>query len=115
METIGQPDLIKVESSFNYQPISKRKLATYASLGLGFDPTAIEPESGFKPIVQGQGSSIPSLAFSVLDGADRPPISTQLYESKPMSPMQKPGYQQVAQIMPQYEEYDYESYEVSFE
>ena len=50
------------------------------TLGLGFDPTALEPESGFKPITEGQGSSIPSLAFSVLDGAERPPVSPGLYQ-----------------------------------
>ena len=38
------------------------------SLGIGFDPAAISPESGFKPIQQFQGSSIPNLAFSVLGG-----------------------------------------------
>ena len=51
------------------------------TLGLGFDPTAIEPESGFKPIVEGQGGSIPTLAFSVMDGAERPPIRADLYEN----------------------------------
>lgn len=51
------------------------------TLGLGFDPTALEPESGFKPITEGQGSSIPTLAFSVLDGAERPPVSPGLYQS----------------------------------
>ena len=50
------------------------------SLGIGFDPAAIKAESGFKPIVEGQGSSIPTLAFSVLDGADRPPVRPTLYE-----------------------------------
>lgn len=43
----------------------------------------IEPESGFKPIVEGQGSSIPTLAFSVLDGAERPPVSADIYQSEP--------------------------------
>ena len=59
----------------------KRILKLPTTLGLGFDPTAIEPESGFKPIVEGQGGSIPSLAFSVMDGAERPPIRADLYEN----------------------------------
>ena len=36
-------------------------------------------ESGFKPIVEGQGGSIPTLAFSVNDGAERPPVTADLY------------------------------------
>ena len=35
--------------------------------GQGFDPSGIQPESGFKPIVVGEVQSMPSLAFSVLD------------------------------------------------
>ena len=38
-----------------------------STLGLGFDPSAIQPESGFKPILE-QGGGLPTLAFSVLDG-----------------------------------------------
>ena len=52
-----------------------------SSLGLGFDPSGVEPESGFKPMVEGQGSSIPTLAFSVLDGAERPPVSPTIYDN----------------------------------
>ena len=82
---------------------TKRLLKLPTTLGLGFDPTAIEPgnetcqkiakfrnvslqlwhfffsESGFKPIVEGQGGSIPTLAFSVNDGAERPPVTADLY------------------------------------
>ena len=58
----------------------KRILRLPTTLGIGFDPTAIEPEAGFKPIHQGQGGSIPTLAFSVMDGAERPPINADLYE-----------------------------------
>ena len=43
--------------------IEKRK----TSYGLGFDPSGIQPESGFKPIVHGNVQSMPTLAFSVLD------------------------------------------------
>ena len=78
-ESVEQPDFLPDVG--NFQPISKRKLST-TSLGLGFDPTGLNPESGFRPIVKGQGSSIPTLAFSVLDGADRPPVSAQLYEQE---------------------------------
>ena len=42
-----------------------------STLGLGFDPSAIQPESGFKPILE-QGGGLPTLAFSVLDGVGRP-------------------------------------------
>ena len=59
------------------------------SLGIGFDPAAISPESGFKPIQQFQGSSIPNLAFSVLDGADRPPVRPTLYEKDLMKRRQQ--------------------------
>ena len=59
------------------------------SLGIGFDPAAISPESGFKPIQQYQGSSIPNLAFSVLDGADRPPVRPTLYEKDLMKRRQQ--------------------------
>ena len=62
------------------QPI-KVKSAPNTFVSLGFDPTALEPESGFKPITEGQGSSIPTLAFSVLDGAERPPVSPGLYQT----------------------------------
>ena len=62
------------------QSSSKRILKLPTTLGIGFDPTAIEPESGFKPIHQGQGGSIPTLAFSVMDGAERPPVNADLYE-----------------------------------
>ena len=57
-----------------------RPLTAKTSLGIGFDPAGIEPESGFKPIQQYHGSSIPTLAFSVLDGAERPPVRKSLYE-----------------------------------
>ena len=43
--------------------MNKRK----SSYGQGFDPSGIQPESGFKPIVVGEVQSMPSLAFSVLD------------------------------------------------
>ena len=59
------------------------------SLGIGFDPAGISPESGFKPIQQLQGSSIPNLAFSVLDGADRPPVRPTLYEKDLMKRRQQ--------------------------
>ena len=36
-----------------------------STLGLGFDPSGIQPESGFKPILE-QGGGLPTLAFSVL-------------------------------------------------
>ena len=42
-----------------------------STLGLGFDPSAIQPESGFKPILE-QGGGLPTLAFGVLDGVGRP-------------------------------------------
>ena len=42
-----------------------------STLGLGFDPSALPPESGFKPIVE-QGGGLPTLAFSVLDGVGQP-------------------------------------------
>jgi hypothetical protein len=64
------------------QPMKpKRKYNGPSTLGLGFDPTAINPESGFKPIVDGQGSSMPTLAFSVLDGSDRPPVTSSMYDA----------------------------------
>ena len=68
----------------NPEPIrttTKEKKVPNTFVSLGFDPTALEPESGFKPITEGQGSSIPTLAFSVLDGADRPPVSPGLYQA----------------------------------
>lgn len=71
----GQNDPIKVE----YKTVSRSP----ATLGLGFDPTAVEPESGFKPIVESQGGSIPTLAFSVMDSASidiDTPVSPSLYE-----------------------------------
>ena len=40
------------------------------TLGLGFDPSNVQPESGFVPIIHNGGSAVPSLAFSVLDDAD---------------------------------------------
>ena len=43
--------------------MNKRK----SSYGQGFDPSGIQPEAGFKPIVVGEVQSMPSLAFSVLD------------------------------------------------
>ena len=73
---IATPIDLDVKEKF----VPARKQAATQSLGLGFDPAAIEPESGFKPIVEGQGSSIPTLAFSVLDGVERPPVSPGLYE-----------------------------------
>ena len=42
-----------------------------STLGLGFDPSGIQPESGFKPILE-QGGGLPTLAFSVLDGVGQP-------------------------------------------
>ena len=46
-------------------PESREKDTTIYDLG--FDPSGIQPESGFKPMVHGKVQSMPSLAFSVLD------------------------------------------------
>ena len=82
-------DLLPMPSSFASNTMSDADVkllqpvrSSVSTLGLGFDPGAIEPESGFKPIVEGQGSSIPSLAFSVLDGVERPPVSPGLYQQQ---------------------------------
>ena len=45
-------------------PITNKRKSSY---GQGFDPSGIQPEAGFKPIVVGEVQSMPSLAFSVLD------------------------------------------------
>ena len=71
------------------------------SLGIGFDPAGIEPESGFKPIQQYQGSSIPTLAFSVLDGAERPPVRPTLYEQDLVN-----RRQEIVESTPEYENYE---------
>ena len=73
----------------NSRPKKKKAYKGPSTLGLGFDPTAVEPESGFKPIVSGQGSNMPTLAFSVLDGVDRPPVSPAIYQDDMMRKQQE--------------------------
>ena len=72
---------IEIKDPEPIRTTTKEKKVPNTFVSLGFDPTALEPESGFKPITEGQGSSIPTLAFSVLDGADRPPVSPGLYQA----------------------------------
>ena len=55
-------------------PLTNKRKSSY---GLGFDPSGIQPESGFKPIVIGEVQSMPSLAFSVLDSMPDEILDTQ--------------------------------------
>ena len=55
-------------------PITNKRKSSY---GQGFDPSRIQPESGFKPIVVGDVQSMPSLAFSVLDSMPDKFLDTQ--------------------------------------
>ena len=56
--------LLKAPGVGMFSPVTGKRKSSY---GLGFDPSGIHPESGFKPIVVGDVQSMPSLAFSVLD------------------------------------------------
>lgn len=68
---------------------NRRRLST---LGLGFDPTNVEPETGgFVPIMRNGGGNLPALAFSVLDEENRSEEPASITDA-PMRvrPMERP-------------------------
>lgn len=67
LDSIIPSDPIKPSKGFNTPGSYDRPLTT---LGLGFDPAGVKPESGFQPVLPFSGApglSVPELAFNVLD------------------------------------------------
>lgn len=70
---IKQPHLLQASTSSgdNEVFVASDKLAVVPSQSVGFNPTLIEPESGFVPMGSSGGPSVvPPLAFNVLEESD---------------------------------------------